>query len=622
MADEKKNTPDVSQPADKQDPVETQNPAESQEPGLESTPLEFWENLSNAFKDANVDKLFELEKLDDYVQEHKRAKKAPQAQEMDKWCETLGVKRQDMHAIVSYMQKYHDPDLYGPEEKKLMTRLAKHQPQGQISPELASDWDKKVEEASKSLSALQAAWADANAVKANCAAAMHQCQAEIDQQKEQHRNDKKEHVELISEIKELRKQSSALFDEKQKLENLTERNEEQEAKLQEYKQLHEQKVAEIADKEKLSNALQGLIDTQGEALDTLNEKIKNDRESLIKAETELKKKTFELNAVMLVCAFSEQAAMLPQKAAVLDSKNQEAKDIKEEVFQLAAKYRDRDLEYGNGGPIKKALLAKAEEMQFSGNSLVRGVGAFIVDKEHDRVRSVFSQSLESEINKLNKGIKQEKAVGKGLIVAIHKFQKAAMDIKIKDHIKDAKSALFKVNSIEKKIQQAKDRAEDLAIIKLKQTIAQNPQSQLAQDLAGKKENALKKTQAYKDIYIELEKSRIAGLEKQRDRYLDKFKEHYRDAQTVIHKREDRQKDLQKSLVQIQGTIKVLKESGHVKSGFEFKQADSFEKDLQKLLNKNARDLHSFMPHKELEKSTRNLARDAIHEVDTEFDRSR
>ena len=579
---------------------EQRNPAETQTP----TTIEFLEKFTQAFKDAKVEQWFDIEKADAYIQEHKRERKTAPVLEMNQFCEAFGVSKQDMHKIVDYLQCPQGSEDATKKLNGLLRNLANHMPkEGELSREAFDEWKQITKKAGEGLADLNKAW------------------KELEKQKSDYETQKENLLKAIDSQKEgIRRLNSIIYDAEQARKRLEQDIEAQEAikksatATQAEKDAAEVKLETLRLQKSMAEALvinnKPVLESQERGVKTLEDKVRSIDKDLERTEASLRAKSFEINAVTLISAFPDKADTVLSKAAILTEKTREAQETAEEVYELADKYKDRHLEYGKHASW---LIQRAEAMQQTESRLLRALGNFIIDKEIDRVQAHYEKEVNQDIKELKKAIDQEMGRGKGLLATLQRWDEKTTDWVIQSDIKDAQRALQKVNKYEKQIMDAKAHAEQQVIINLKRA---DP------SLANKTNDAIKNTPEFKKAYAKMESIHVGDLEKKRDAQLEKFKDYYRNSQRLIRAREERQQSLMHELKALGHTVENLRGTNDISQGFKFAEQEGFEADLKTLLAHNSQQTQAFAPRNGMEQSTAQLATQAMHDIDQEFDRGR
>lgn len=456
---------------------------------------------------------------------------------VDKLADKCGIDPEIMDNIVSYVSREvdnPDPEYQRETESKLdslLQTIKDHVPEGNITEKLFDEWKQLTEKAGQGLKELQQSWNELSATIGNC-----------------------EHERSESE-KKLKQCNADIKEQKTLLEKANE-------VFDKYKDqvIDNPYIQEAIDKAKeAKEALEPAIEQLEQQLEkgkmALDEKLKE----LNEYKEQLKDKTLEINASSLVAALPKRVEEIFKNAAILETNHEKAQETKREVDDLSQKYQDLGLSYTNKRIQLGEFLQKIPGMT--------GLSDRLIDSGLNSLTNKNEKKFQSELETLNKTISSaaQKITKDYVVPAWHKNSNEAIDAKVKE----AKDNLTKINQIEKKIYDTRNRAEQQAYRYVQRTLRDKHMSP----------SELKNSPEYAAKYKELTEKRLAGYQKDKEKVLEKFKQNNLDIKAAVQSREEQFKEFSKQVEGLENMIDMAKQFGDIHDEAQF----TFSEDLKSIL---------------------------------------
>lgn len=468
----------------------------------------------------------------------------------------FGISQDNLRAVVAYLRM--DPSANGPgyqkeAEKRLnvvLDAMKEHTPKGEIDKATLDAWKQKVAEASKTLKDLQDQWNELSAAKEVCEQQRRGCMdAVAAQKKELAACDQK-----ITELETIIEQKKAEFSQTFKDTNI--------ATLQDPNSPAAQAWAELT---KLGQDLASHKQDQEQAkttLSALEADLKTARDELSQTEFDLKQKTFDVRAAMMVCSLQEQMKDAIEHMPLLDEKTQEAQEIVEDVKDLRRDYEDLAQQY------KGVRIELGEKLQQSPHRLLQEIGDALIDWKIKDIQKANEWETSNKMFKMDISTRWDKfklEVG-GIF---NKSSNAYIDL----HTKKAMKELSKINKLDARIEKQTKRAEQQAM------------RQIRREHQGQRmtKAEIEQTPEYKARVKELVGDRTAKTKEKREKHIDKYQKHATKVKEAAqHRKEvfEKHRDQRKELGH---RIDVMREFGDIGEKAHF----SFSQDLKSLLPENA-----------------------------------
>ena len=534
------------------------------------TAVEILEEMTKMFKETNFEEWAQIQSADEYVQQH------PGADNMQAFSERFGLSQENLHSIIEFLQCEPGTPESKEKLKELIDTITDHVPKGVISHAEFNEWKAMTQEATNAMQELSESWEELNQRKAEFEATKADLIAEEQKALKEKETAEQSLAKAQHNMEQTKKRIETM---ENKLTNPDQQLDEEQRKRIE-KALLTAKTT-LANQEAKLQIAQEVLDQSSTAYQNAIDVRESNDALLSQAEQDLKKKTFIDNATSLVCSLPERMEDAVKRAPILDATTLDIKELTKDVHELADKYQNRDMEYGRN---KAGLMKQAEDWQLSDNRIVSWIGTKIIDKEIDRIQDHYTKTLQSEIDDLQKKFDKETSRVGGIGGFFNNIAKKFEDWAIEGARNNAMDALEKINNIERKMKFEKDRADDQALKQLKKN---NP------ELQNKTDAEIKNSDEFKKLSGEIAKARLQGLEDKRQTAMDAFKKNYKQVHDLSQEREARYVALAKKAAELDVTVKDLRKTHDINSGFQFHQARGFAEDLKQLMDKHNQQVQSF-----------------------------
>lgn len=549
MAEEQKTTTPPQQ-----DPVvDAASPESPAAEATEMSTIETLEKIMDALSHDFVD-AFNKNELDNATLSNRQRKKAmdPIIEDMSK---KLGISQDNLRKVASYLRLdiTKDDAAYQQDMKKklngILDVMKSHLPEGAIDQATVDAWKQKVEEAAKTLEALQGEWNGLAASKASCELERKQCEQTLAELDGKLKAAERKLEEIQAQLEQKRADLKAALDSK---DNGT--------LIQE---LADDIAKFSADVERQKAAIEDARASMSEAQTDLA----THEQELADIERDLQQKTFDVRAAMMVCALQENMQDAIKHMPLLDDKTQEAQELVEDVKTLSQDYEDLAKQY------KGHRLDWGEALQRHDNFFLQKIGDALIDWKIADIQ-------------LGNEIATRSAFAK--IAASAEWDKFRLDVggifnktsskNIQWHSDKAMKELAKINKLDARIQRQTARAEKQAM------------REMRRELGGRRmsRSAIEQSPAYKEKVAELTKMRTARTRAKKEQHVQKFQKQY----NMVKERTDKRKEVlqkhEQSLAALNRRIDVMREFGDIRGRADFTRDASFAQDLQQLLPKNMR----------------------------------
>ena len=468
----------------------------------------------------------------------------------------LGISQDNLRMVASYLRMdptRDDAEYQKAAEKKLngiLDVMKSHLPEGAVDQATLDAWKQKVEVASQTLKDLQNQWNELAATKGFCEQQQQQCEQAV-----------------LAQKKELAACDKAIAD----LEGTIAK------KMAEFKeQFPNIDVTTLTDPEapaskawtELTNLGKQLADHKADhdlakaTLDGLESDLKKARTDLAQTEAELKQKTFDVRAAMMVHALQGKMKDAIEHMPLLEARTQEAQDLVTDVQDLKRDYEDLAQQY------KGVRIELGEKLQNSPSLLLQDIGDALIawkikdiqrDNEWDTNLKMAKMDLSTRFDKF-------KLEFGGIF---NHSSNAYIDF----HTKRAMKELNKINKIDAQIAKHQKRAEQQAM------------RQIRREMGGRRmtKAEIEQSPEYQARVKELADKRTANLRTKRETHIANYQEK---AQKVKDAAQRRNAVFQKHQTQRQELYKridTMRSFGDIGERAKF----SFSQDLKSILPQNA-----------------------------------